>query len=118
MVQLRTTILLTADSIMTGPIPWSDLEWEEQPRRKRNKGVGISLGKTSFKALTDLHTTEVESWNTTSYRRRLLLTLGKSDTDLNTVTRKHLVSSCMSLWATAEQRWDEINQPRMNRLRL
>ena len=109
-VQLRLDVLHIADTTMSQAASSNHPTWVDRPRKKRPKNEDRPQTRTQFEAATEQHMTEVRLWADSPYRRRLLTTLGLSDTALYDCTRRLLVTACMPIWARAESMWTIINQ--------
>jgi hypothetical protein len=58
---------------------------------------------------THRHLTELSAWDSITEERKLLLTLGMSNTYINTQVRRRLVTECLPMWATIEHLWNVVN---------
>jgi hypothetical protein len=56
------------------------------------------------------HERGVRDWNQLSQAKKLGITMGSSDTELDNYMRTKLVTACIPHWSELEDIWDEINK--------
>ena len=107
---IRTNVLTIANEIIQLEQAALPMEWEADVAHIPPSDRGRFKTKTLFIEAASLHASELHDWLCSSYLKRLLRTLGSSDTYLWDQTRARLVSSCMLEWSRVECLWDEINK--------
>jgi hypothetical protein len=109
MVQLRCDVVSVATNIVNQACALASSVdvGNDVPRRrgKRSRYDGSVMTPSEEIA----HYSELNSWGATSEDRKLLLSLGLSDTCISTLVRTQLVSACLPLWATIQHLWDVVN---------
>ena len=106
---LLDSILMSADTIVR--IEFEALRngdrqpWLNSGGKKRKSSDDPVITKEAwFK-----HEREMETWLSCNPSRRLLMTLGLSDTDLITRVRRRLVSSTIPKWSELQNIWSVVN---------
>jgi hypothetical protein len=106
---LLDSILRSADTIIRMEVtklqdgdkqPWSN----SSKKRKKSSDDPVVTKNAWFR-----HEREMRNWMSSEPSRRLLMTLGLSDTDIVISVRRQLVSSTIPKWSELQNIWSVIN---------
>jgi hypothetical protein len=99
---------LIADECSSMQSTWqtNDDDWQRMCHSS-----GREFGRHEWDRCTEMHqySSEMLQWGLLTDRRKMLLTLGLSETSISTAMRTKLVSTCCPLWASVEYLWTVVN---------
>jgi hypothetical protein len=104
---LRDTITTRADTffeIRREPLTMYSL----YGRNVHTRGKGFTVDQQAKARCR--HERGVRDWNRSSQAKKIEITMGSSDTELDNYMRTKIVTACISQWSDLEDIWDKMNE--------